>query len=364
MLSFVAIIAMVSCDDNDSEEFTINTNTSGDIALVPGSNSFEVTESNGDDLAERFTWNPVALEVPTQINYVLQLDAEAGDFSAPQVLGATTDTNVAVTYETLNNAVSQLGGENGIASNYKIRVVASVTDPAVDSIISNEVLAIITPFTAYPFTDLYFVGAATAPGWNNDSDNPALFRDPASDNTFYYTGYFEGDAFKILTSPGFWQPQYGANGSDVGLNDGDGDDPGTFSIPTAGYYDFVIDITGVTNTDAGSSSFSITENTAAATAPTYTTIGYIGDSTPGGWDADTDMVQSSFDPHQWSARDVTLVAGEMKFRAENDWTTNWGSDTELTGQSELNGANIPISPGVYDIFFNDLDGRYILIPVQ
>ena len=108
----------------------------------------------------------------------------------------------------------------------------------------------------------------------------------------------------------------------------------------------------------------MTANATAATAPTYTTVGIIGDSTPNGWGASTAMVQSSFDPHQYSLRDVTLISGEMKFRANDDWATNWGSDTEFSGQGTQDGANIPIAPGTYDIFFNDIDGRYILIPVE
>lgn len=364
ILSFLAIAAISSCEDNDSEEFNLDTNTSGEITLAPGSGAFEVTEFNGDDLAERFSWNAISLEVPVQIDYTLQMDTEMGDYSAPQVLGASTGTNVAVTYETLNAAAIALGGEATLAGNYKLRVVATTADPAVNPIISNEVAIIVTPFAAYPFTDLYLVGAATEPGWSNDNNNPALFRDPANETVYYYTGYFNGDQFKLLTTPGFWQPQYGPRNGAVGLNDGGGSDPAEFAAPAAGYYDFVVDIDGVTNSSEGNSSFSITPNTTAAAAPTYMTVGIIGDSTPNGWGGSTAMVQSSFDPHKYSLRNVTLVSGEMKFRANDDWAVNWGGDTEFSGQGTQDGPNIPIAPGTYDIFFNDLDGRYILIPVE
>lgn len=364
ILSFLAIAAFTACEDNDSEEFTINTEASGELVLAPGTGSFEVTETNTNDLAERFSWNEVELEVPVQIDYQLQMDVQGGDFTAPQILGATTGNNLAITYDMLNFAATELGGEATVASNYTIRVTASTADTSVAPIVSNLVDVIITPFSSYPFTDLFLVGAATAPGWSNDNDNPALFRDPVNENLYYYTGFFAADQFKLLSTPGFWQPQYGERNGAVGVNDGAGSDPNTFSIPSAGYYDFVVDITGVTNASEGSSSFSLTANAAAASAPTYATVGYIGSSTPDGWNSDQDMVQSGFDPHQWSARDVTLVTGELKFRTDNNWGTNWGSDTEFTGVGAINGANIPVAPGTYDIFFNDIDGRYILIPVQ
>lgn len=364
ILSFLAITAMISCDD-DTEEFSLNTNTSGEIVLSPDSGAFEVTELNGNDLAERFTWNPISLEVPVQITYSLEMDRMDGDYSAPQVLGSSNVTNVAVNFETLNDAALALGGEPTVAGNYKLRVAATVADPAVIPVLSNEVNIIIIPFAAYLFTDLYFVGAATAPGWSNDNDNPALFRDAANENLYHYTGFFNADQFKLLSSPGSWQPQYGPRNGAVGVNDGAGSDPTEFVIPTAGYYDFTVDISGVTNNSEGTSSFTITPNTTAAAAATYNSIGIIGDSTPGGWGADTDMVQSAFDPHQWSLRDVTIVSGEIKFRANDDWADNWGAMDEFSGQAALGSSdNMPIGAGIYDIFFNDIDGRYIFIPVE
>lgn len=43
---------------------------------------------------------------------------------------------------------------------------------------------------------------------------------------------------------------------------------------------------------------------------------------------------------------VTLVDGEIKFRLNNDWGTNWGGSG---GTLELDGANIPVTAGDYKI---------------
>ena len=48
-------------------------------------------------------------------------------------------------------------------------------------------------------------------------------------------------------------------------------------------------------------------------------VGIIGSATPGGWDADTDLVKDAADPNLWKAN-VTLVDGEAKFRANDAWT--------------------------------------------
>ena len=61
---------------------------------------------------------------------------------------------------------------------------------------------------------------------------------------------------------------------------------------------------------------------------------------------------------------MVLTDGEIKFRADDAWDVSWGSDTALSGFATLGGPNIPAMAGTYDIWFNDLDGGYILIPVE
>ena len=89
----------------------------------------------------------------------------------------------------------------------------------------------------------------------------------------------------------------------------------------------------------------------------YSTIGIIGDATPGGWDNDTDLVQDPLDKTIWTVR-LTLTDGEAKFRANDDWAVNWGSGDFPSGTGEQDGANIPVVAGDYKIRFNTLTGEY------
>ena len=50
----------------------------------------------------------------------------------------------------------------------------------------------------------------------------------------------------------------------------------------------------------------------------------------------------------WLAQNVTLKAGEIKFRANSDWGLNYGDDG-ANGTLEAGGANIAVKAGVYDI---------------
>lgn len=375
LLSLMAITAMISCED-DTEEINLDVTPSGELMLSPDSGSYEVTEDNQSDLAERFAWNDVDFNLPTEITYQVQMDTINGDYSSNVVLAETVETNAAVTYDQINNAALALEGITGVTDAYKVRVVGAVNDESVETIVSNEVTVSVTPFVGYPFNPLFLVGAATAPGWDNGSGNggtnPAMFFDLDDSNKYYYTGYFNGDAFKVLSDLGNWQPQYGVRNGAVGVNDGNGSDPDVFNVPSAGYYTFTLDITGVTNDSEGDSEFTIEAFSAGATAPTYTTMGMIGPAVSGDFNGpDVDFTQftsggSVFDPHQWVAYDVELTTGEMIIRADDADTNKWGDDSSpYAGQgNNQNDPNISVIEGTYDIYFNDLSGRFVLIPVE
>ena len=91
--------------------------------------------------------------------------------------------------------------------------------------------------------------------------------------------------------------------------------------------------------------------------PQITTVGIIGTATPGGWDSDTDMVQSVDSAHLWTLT-TELFTGEAKFRANDAWDINWGEDEFPIGVGTQGGPNIPVIGGTYDITFNSNTGAY------
>lgn len=86
----------------------------------------------------------------------------------------------------------------------------------------------------------------------------------------------------------------------------------------------------------------------------------IGDGISGG-DWLTDVVLTSTDGGKtFTKSGLQLVAGEVKFRVNNDWATSWGG-TFPSGTGVLNSDdadNIPTTPGTYDVTFNRLTGEY------
>jgi len=97
------------------------------------------------------------------------------------------------------------------------------------------------------------------------------------------------------------------------------------------------------------------------------TISIIGNTTPSAdWNFDIDMITA--DNITYTLNNVTLSDATdpnttgLKFRLDNDWTTNWGSSNFPLGTAVQNGANILTQAGTYDITFNRINGTYTFIP--
>ncbi len=366
LITIIAFIGFTSCEHDDDVVFVAQPDPMGIDFTVNLSGNYILTAQTEPNLAERFVWNEVSFDAPTTVTYELQGSSEA-DFSAFDVIGTTSETNLGVTVGQMMDLAEDAGYDNDPNTEapnsgplyFRVRAFAG-TDGSNGISQESDIVSITVTLPEVgeeegPKTNLFLVGDATAAGWNPNNNNTAMFRDPANDDLFYYTGYFNAGFVKFLEGAA-WAPQYGSeNGTDLIYRATEADpDPPAIEITTAGYYSITVDLDSMT--------FSISSYDASG-ADTYSTIGYIGTATPGGWDADTDMTQSSHNPHLWYANDIALAEGEMKFRANDAWDVNWGADTAISGQATVNGPNIPVEEGTYDIWFNDLTGSYILVPI-
>jgi hypothetical protein len=365
----VLLTGAVSCEDEQDLKF-VTPPATFEILTPQAGESIVLDPETENNPALSVVWTAVDYGTPTEVTYTVQVAKNGTDFANPVDVTSTSETYANINMITLNGAANAAGLEAFVEGGLDIRVRASVGSQTGEPAYSNVVTYLVTPYVTYPFTDLYLVGEATETSWDNaaTTNMHPMFRWPITDtqteDVYSYTGYFErpageGGQFKLVQVKGQWQPQYGSAGAGVlGVNDGTGSDPDAFVIPESGYYTFTVNLTQNT--------YTLVPYTGSAT--TYTTIGIIGTATPGGWDTDTDMNQSSFDPHIWYLNNQFLTAGnEMKFRANNAWDVNWGAGTAYSGTGTFGGANIPMGftvDGNYDIWFNDLTGEYIYIPVN
>lgn len=372
---FVALLSVLgfnACSEDDDFTFVARPNPEGIAFENTFLETYPLNAANGDNLAERFVWNKTDFGVPSPVKYELQASTTEAFEAEEVVAGDLTVNNYGVTVSYLLKLAGQAGLDNdpdteapNTGSLY-FRVKAYIGDTGGDTEQLSAVIALPVVLTEASEggvemkPQMYLVGDVTAAGWNPNNSNTPLFRDGENDQVFSFTGRFAGTAdtegFKILEVLGEWQPQWGLDGTALSNSDLLGSDPSAFPVSADGYYSLTL------NKEDMSYTFDAVD---ISTAPTYTTIGLIGDATADGWDADQDMTPTTFDPHIWVIEGIELSEGEVKFRADDDWTNSWGASTPLSGQGfNDNDPNIPVAAGSYNVWFNDLDGRYILIPQQ
>ncbi|MBQ0909863.1 SusE domain-containing protein [Flavobacterium sp. F-328] len=362
VIALFAVLAL-SCNVEDVEDRPVIQGIDTPEMVAPENDkSYVLQETNANNVAERFVWTKANYDGAVEIGYKLLIDVKGGDFSKAVEIGGTSGaTQAEVTVKTLNQAVIQLGGIPEQLGSYDVKVVSSIA--GIEKMMSAKPLTILvnayTGLVPYAFTDWYLVGDATTSGWNNNNKNQPLFRSGTNANVYQFTGFFKAGAFKLISTPGQWAPMYGRgdNGAIVARPTEADADPSTFDIAADGYYTFSVNIETLKYTLVAYN---------AATAATFPTVGIIGNSTPLGWDASTPMTKSTFDPHIWTIDVLALVDGKAKFRANNAWDVNWGGNTAFSAfpNNGTSGGDIPVAKSKYKIFFNDLDGSYLMIPNQ
>lgn len=357
LVAFIAALT-VSCNaDAVDERPVVDAVSTPEITAPATGKAFVLDADKPSEEVAKFTWSKAGYSAPVVISYKLVMDKKGGDFSKPITLKIITgSTEVSVLAKDLNQAAIDLGAQTEVASLFDVKVVSDVSG-GVPQTAKTAITISVTPYTGrvdYKFTDWYLVGDATVSGWDNNKGNQILFRNPKNVNEYSFTGYFKAGAFKAISTLGSWAPMYGGANETLVYRGKDSDpDPASFVIAAEGYYTFKMDVQKLT--------YKLTPYDASA-AKLYTTVGIIGDSTPGGWNASTAMKKSAFNGHIWTLGVTALKDGGLKFRANDNWDVSWGGTTPFSGGGS--GENIPVAKSKYVIYFNDLDGSYLMIPNQ
>lgn len=358
----IALVALtvIGCTADDVENRpVVEPITTPELQAPQTDTQYILLEDNGDKDADRFVWSAAKYSESVVVNYSLLMDVKDGNFSNPQTLATTEGvTNAAVLVKDLNQAAIELGAIPGETKEFNV-IIKSTVSGGVAMKSQKPITISIKAYSGlieYPFTDWYLVGDATSAGWDNNNKNQPLFRNGSNAKEYKFTGFFKKGYFKLLSNLGNWTPMYGKGSGNTIVYRGTNDpDPDSFEILSDGYYTFTMNVETLTYTLVAFD---------ATFSSTYDTVGIIGSSTPNGWDASTAMTKSTFDPHLWKIDLLPLNDGEAKFRANNAWDVNWGSNTAFSGYGTQGGANIPVTKSKYKIYFNDLDGSYLMIPNQ
>ncbi|QIA06370.1 SusE domain-containing protein [Draconibacterium halophilum] len=330
ILSILAVLLVfVSCEEETFDP-VVGVYTPPTLEDVSGTYVF--TEDMSDDVFKTFSWTDADFGFQSATTYTVQLDFAGNEFAEAVDLLNTSGLSASITVGELNQKLLAKGAKTNVPSDFEVRVTASVNDN-VQTLASNAPVLNIHPFeVVISYPSLYLPGSyQAASGYGSDwsPDQAQQIYSVAQDEK--YEGYvnMSGDdiQFKFTDEPN-WDLNWGDTDADGTLDDG-GDN---IVIPEAGYYRINADINALT--------YSVMK----------TDWGLIGDATPDGWDADQNMTYST-ETKTWSIT-LDLVAGTVKFRANDDWALDYG-DTGFDGSLDQGGDNIPIDEaGNYTIVLN------------
>ncbi|MEZ4899397.1 MAG: SusE domain-containing protein [Saprospiraceae bacterium] len=312
--SLLLITLFMACQD---ETFgpVIQVGNPPSFTSPSGGSSFVITEDKAQASFSTFTWTPVEYGFQAAVSYNLEVDLASSNFGDPVSLGITNTTNMSVINDKINGILLGKGIGGGVKTTMAARVTATV-NPDVAPVVSEPLTFDVTPYEAeIVYAVLHVPG--NYQGWNPADDLTVIYDQK---NNGKYEGFINfpdpNTEFKFTDGPS-WDVNYGDTGAD-GTLDANGDN---IFAAEAGYYRLKVDKSALT--------YSMLR----------TDWGLIGSATPAGWDADQNM---TYDPATgiWSIT-LDLVAGEIKFRANDDWAVNLG-DNDANKKMEYDGSNIII----------------------
>jgi len=326
----IGLLAFTACEDSVGP----TVQTEGDAPVVTshsGGESYVLNENEGDEELFTLSWDAPDFGFPAAITYYVEMDVDGSDFEDPSRLTETRQTSVSFTVSQVNSRLISAGVPAGIESEIPMRIRAHISDSVPDRISETFVLGL-TPYdVTIEFEEIYVPGSyQAASGYTNDwspADAPPL----TSEGGDQYEGYvyFADDGFQFkFTDERTWDLNWGDDGADGTLQQNGAD----IDMDNAGYYKMNVDLSNLTYEYL------------------RTDWGLIGDATADGWDSDQDM---EYDPEDKVWRITTdLTTGYIKFRANDDWDLNYGSDA-ADGNLQEGGADIPVDEaGNYTVELN------------
>ncbi len=328
-----AILGMATLFSCESEiEKPTLTKAMAPVLLNPdGTREYVLTKENAVSPFETFIWEAADYGLPIVTNYTVQIDVADGDFSTSVNLKeSTTQLYQNATVEEFNQRLLDLGLTPEESEMVQVRVLAGNKNSSVDTLVSNPItLSVVSYDAAKVYPRLYVPGNYQVAGGYGDGD-----WDPSNEKSVIWSvnenGTFEGyinfgvdnAEWKFSEEPCWCEADWGDGNSDGNL-DKDGN---ITMITEAGYYKLNVDWYA----DPKPWTFLKTD------------WGVIGSATPGGLDSDTDM---TFDKENlYLTVTMDLIAGEIKFRANDDWALSYGK-SDKDGIIGGNNNDIPIAEG-------------------
>lgn len=330
MVYSLFLLLFVSCK-KDETKVVASTGTAP--VLTSSQNNLVLTVANSAQPATVLNWTASSFGYNAGVSYTVQLDSAGKNFAKPVEIALAQVLTKTFTVVELNTILVQMGFKPDVAGKLEIRIKASIGD-AYAPAYSGITQVVVTPYQVIKLTPvLYVIGA-----YSNWSGATAVTIASVKDDQ-QYEGYINlpdaSNEFKFTSAPDFNHINYGTLSPGTFIA-GSGDN---LKVAGAGYYLLKADTKGLTWT------------------ATKTVWAVIGDAT-GSWDNETPMTYDAANK-VWTVTKV-LSAGELKFRANGNYTINFGDNKPADGHLKYGGDNIPVAAaGNYKITLNlSVPGSY------
>lgn len=328
--SCIALLIVTSCKKDETKvtllaQPTPATLTSSATALV-------LSKADAEKPAVTFSFTMPDFGFTSAVTNTLQIGVKGTNFVGAKELsfdaGVLTKMYTVSDFNALLNAMKLPTGAN---SDIEVRLKSQITSSTVEPVYSPVVTLSVNPYTLIiPAAFVYVPGDYQ--GWSPATADSLI--SPTSNGI--YEGvitYAPGGTFQFKVTPAKkWDIAYGdAGAGKISATAGD-----NLSVPGAGSYKLTVDLNAMT------------------ISKELLSWGVIGSATPGGWDNDTNM---NYDNGKriWNIT-LNLVAGELKFRKNDSWDTNYGGSN---GALALAGSNIAVPvAGNYKIEMNLVTNTY------
>ena len=317
------------------------------FSSIADGDTFVLTLANNDVEAVNITWDDPILSssLSVDIDYVLEAATPGTDFAMPIEVGSVTNMDaLSLTNARLNAVAYQTGIPVDTAGDLEVRLRATITDATSGSLLERTSITITINVTTYlTVLDLSTTWGIVGSGYNNWGATPdaPFYTTDVAGVIVAYANLVDGEI--KFRENNDWASNYGSDDASTTNGVTSGSLSGANIAVTAGSYKVTMDLNNLT--------FSMEEFS----------IGIVGGAY-NNWGATPDFMLE-YDQYSDVFRGlVTLIDGEMKFRMNNDWGTNYGDDS-ADGTLELNGSNIVVTAGMYFATVNMNDLTYTVEPV-
>ena len=314
-----SLVWLVGCE-KDEEKATMNANARVESNISASTLVLDKTQSNTTALT--VSWETKDLGVQLAPVYTVEFENIATGKSKPLSAERSPFT---LTVKELNEYLVGLGLKTGVATDVRVLVRAALSDQR--SLVATKTLKVTPYFDEIKASEWGVVGSATPNGWNGPD---IKMWNSTDDNLVAYATLSAGE-IKFRKNNDWGVNLGGSNGT---LSSG-----GSNIAVTAGTYKITINVS---------------KNT--YTIETYS-WGIIGSGARGWGDNDDVAMTYEGSTNSWVVKNIALD-GEIKFRLNHSWGTNFGADSTdnpaaaLEGDIKSGGNNIKVPAGTYNVSFS------------